>query len=81
MSSGVSLYYPYIHILNEGWLKRSLLYWDQVRRIVPDGVRPDDYGDCYRAKRKSYLLQLRRRPIYQKQHRDSELRFRLWWRK
>jgi hypothetical protein len=56
MSSGVSLYYPYIHILHEGWLKRSLLYWDQVRRIVPEGVRPQDFGDCYRAAEEELLV-------------------------
>jgi Family of unknown function (DUF6236) len=56
MSSGISLYYPYIHITDEGWLKRSLLYWDKVRRIVPAGSPPDDCGDCYRAAEEQLLL-------------------------
>jgi hypothetical protein len=56
MSSGVSLYYPYMHILNESWLKRSLLYWDQLRRIVPDGVRLDHYEDCYWAREEGLLV-------------------------
>lgn len=56
MSSGVSLYYPYIHISEEGWLKRSLLYWDRVRRIVPDGFEPNDNSDCYNAKQAELLI-------------------------
>jgi hypothetical protein len=56
MSSGISLYYPYIHITDTGWLKRSLLYWDTVRRIVPDGFQPDDNDDCYRATKEELLL-------------------------
>ena len=30
-----ALYYPYIHFRDIGWLRRALLYWDQVGRIVP----------------------------------------------
>jgi hypothetical protein len=30
-----ALYYPYIHIHNENWLKATLLCFRQVRRIVP----------------------------------------------
>lgn len=56
MSSGTSLYYPNIHIADEGWLKRSLLYWDTVRRIVPDGFEPYDKGDCYRAVEEQLLI-------------------------
>jgi hypothetical protein len=56
MSSGVSLYYPYIHIQDEGWLKSSLLYWDRVRRIVPDGFEPKDWGDCYAAAEAGVLV-------------------------
>ena len=32
------LYYPWIDIRDEGWLKTSLLYWDNVRTIVPDSI-------------------------------------------
>lgn len=31
-----ALYYPYIHIRNENWLKGTLLAFQQVRRIVPN---------------------------------------------
>ena len=32
------LYYPWIDIRDESWLKTSLLYWDSVRTIVPESV-------------------------------------------
>jgi hypothetical protein len=32
----VGLYYPYIHFRDEAWLKSTLLYWDRMRRIVPE---------------------------------------------
>src|SRR5262245_39674702 len=30
-----ALYYPWIDITDEGWLKNALLYWDQIQTIVP----------------------------------------------
>jgi hypothetical protein len=30
------LYYPWIDVKDEAWLKTSLLYWDSVRTIVPE---------------------------------------------
>jgi hypothetical protein len=33
------LYYPFIDISNEGWLKSALLYWDSLTTIVPEGFR------------------------------------------
>ncbi|MCD8388465.1 MAG: hypothetical protein LUD17_16525 [Bacteroidales bacterium] len=36
------LYYPFIEFHNEDWVKRALLYWDKVLRIVPDGYCPKD---------------------------------------
>ena len=33
------LYYPSIHFKDENWVKRALLYWDSVYRIVPVGGR------------------------------------------
>lgn len=41
-SYGKALYYPHIQIQNENWLKLALLYWDGLRRIVPDSVVPSD---------------------------------------
>lgn len=39
---GISLYYPHIHIRNIDWLKCTLLYWDGIRRIVPDNFPSDE---------------------------------------
>lgn len=36
------LYYPHIEFKNEAWVKSSLLLWDHVYRIVPDGYTPED---------------------------------------
>jgi hypothetical protein len=33
-----ALFYPWIDIQNEVWLKTSLLYWDSVRTIVPESI-------------------------------------------
>ncbi len=40
MPSDVGLYYPYLHVRNSAWLKLTLLYWDTVRRIVPEDLTP-----------------------------------------
>ena len=29
------LYYPYINIKNEQWIRNALLYWDNISSIVP----------------------------------------------
>lgn len=34
-----AIYYPFIDISDEGWLKTSLLYWDSVRTIVPESIK------------------------------------------
>lgn len=31
-----ALYYPYIEIQDENWLKNSMFYWDKIQTIVPD---------------------------------------------
>lgn len=33
----VGLYYPWIDIRDEGWLKTTVLYWDTIKTIVPEG--------------------------------------------
>lgn len=33
-----ALFYPWIDIRDEAWLKTSLLYWDSVRTIVPESI-------------------------------------------
>lgn len=38
-----ALYYPYIHIRDVNWLKATLLWFQQVRRIVPDQFTLKDF--------------------------------------
>ncbi|MFF3177669.1 DUF6236 family protein [Streptomyces sp. NPDC057900] len=33
----IALYYPYIHVRDERWLKAAALYWPRIARVVPDG--------------------------------------------
>lgn len=33
----IALYYPYIHVRDDAWLKAAALYWPKIARIVPDG--------------------------------------------
>ena len=37
-----ALYYPYIHIRSENWLKATLLCVPAVKRIVPSNYAPED---------------------------------------
>jgi hypothetical protein len=39
------LYYPFIHVRDEAWLKLSALYWDDMTRIVPKTYTPRDTRD------------------------------------
>lgn len=36
------LYFPSIEFKSEDWVKSSLLYWDKIYRIVPQGYKPRD---------------------------------------
>ena len=38
MAFTLALYYPYIEIENESWLKNAVLYWDKISTIVPDSI-------------------------------------------
>ena len=38
MAFTVGLYYPWIDIRDEGWLKTACLYWGKIRSIVPESV-------------------------------------------
>jgi len=54
LATGSALYYPYIHIRSLDHIKASLIYWDRVRRIVPDMLRHGEgrkyaYDDSYDA--------------------------------
>ena len=37
-----ALYYPYIHVRSEHWLKATLLCIPVVKRIVPETYEPED---------------------------------------
>jgi Family of unknown function (DUF6236) len=43
MSTGTTLYYPYIHPRETSHLKAALIFWDRVRRIVPSSVTHGDH--------------------------------------
>ena len=38
-ASSSALYYPFIDIKNEHWLRNAALFWDRIRTIVPDDIR------------------------------------------
>jgi hypothetical protein len=40
-----ALYYPYVHIRSEQWLKATLLCVPAVTRLVPEGYKPEDDFD------------------------------------
>jgi hypothetical protein len=42
MESYQALYYPYVHFKNDAWVKLSALYWDKLKRIVPEGYPTED---------------------------------------
>lgn len=39
MAFTLALYYPFIDIENEGWLKSAMLYWDKIHTIVPESMQ------------------------------------------
>src|ERR1700704_3014562 len=43
-----ALYYPYIHIRSEHWLKATLLFVPAVKRIVPETYTPEDLPNIVR---------------------------------
>jgi hypothetical protein len=45
MATYFGLYYPFINFKNQGWLKLTALYWDGIKRIVPDGYALHDPDD------------------------------------
>lgn len=44
-----ALYYPWIDVRDEAWLKTALLYWDSVRTIVPESFDAPYSTDTGRA--------------------------------
>jgi hypothetical protein len=44
---GYALYYPYLNIKNESWLKAAALYYNEISRIVPPGFNTNDSEFVY----------------------------------
>ena len=44
-----ALHYPTIEFRDQDAFKRSLLVWDRIHRIVPDGYVPDDHPEVVDA--------------------------------
>jgi hypothetical protein len=42
MNTYQALYYPFIHFKDDGWVKLTALYWDELGRIVPNGYPTHD---------------------------------------
>jgi len=38
MSNSKALFYPTIEINDENWLKSNLLFWDEIKTIVPVSI-------------------------------------------
>lgn len=55
-----ALFYPWVDIIDETWLKTSLLYWDTVRTIVPASIgRPYSTETGNALYQAGFLLPLR----------------------
>ncbi|MCC6189055.1 MAG: hypothetical protein IT318_08465 [Anaerolineales bacterium] len=55
-----ALFYPWIDIRDEAWLKTALLYWDSVRTIVPESIDAPYSTDAGRALEEAdFLVPLR----------------------
>ena len=61
-----ALFYPWIDIRDEKWLKTSLLYWDELRTIVPESIDEPYKSDSTKALADAGLL----RPV--RVHSDME---------
>ncbi len=58
-----ALYYPWIDIEDEAWLKSSLLYWDEIQTIVPDSMETPYSTEVGAAlESEGYLIPLRVNP-------------------
>ena len=58
------LYYPWIDINNDGWLKNALLYWDQLQTIVPTSIKRPYSSETAREFSENGLLE----PLFVESH-------------
>jgi len=56
-SFGHALYYPYIHLTDEIWLKHAFLFWDKISRIVPPSFSPEDNEDIRQIREQTNFLE------------------------
>lgn len=57
---GTALYYPHIDIRDGGWLRSSILFWDEIQTIVPTSIRnPYKMSDTKICEQEGYLRPLR----------------------
>lgn len=55
-----ALYYPWIDVRDEAWLRTALLYWDSMRTIVPESIDAPYMTDTGRALQEAeFLMPLR----------------------
>lgn len=60
MTFSTALYYPWIDIRDDSWLKTALLYWDTVQTIVPESMaQPYSSSVACALQEKGFLLPLR----------------------
>lgn len=52
------LYYPSIEFQSIEWVKKALLFWDHVYRIVPDGYKPDDSNEILLFKENNLIIDI-----------------------
>lgn len=66
-----ALFYPWIDIHDEAWLKTAFLYWDSVRTIVPESIDEPYSTDTGRALSEAqFLVPLR---VHSGMHEIAEL--------
>lgn len=56
MSFGRALYYPHINLTNKNWVKYALLYYDNISRIVPSTVEPQDSEEIITIKNETGFI-------------------------
>src|SRR5690349_9565357 len=53
------LYYPHISLRDLAWVKSSLLLWDKIYRIVPQGNIPTDHAEVRPAVAEGFVRDLK----------------------
>lgn len=56
VAASSALYYPYIDVQNERWLRSAVLFWDELRTIVPESIREPYSSETAKALADSGVL-------------------------